>query len=114
MRAKSRIEPGLGDLAGHGNSAAAVFLNVYRDLRVVNNVILAQLRLDGPFRFTATEASYSNITDQGHRDISVGAHAGVPGKIRRPIHCDLHFIPRTEDECRGIGFNTGCFFWGRD
>ena len=102
----------LGDLAGHGNSAARVFLNVYRDLRVVNNVILLQLSFDGRLRFTATEAGHSNITDERHRDVSVGAHASVPGKIRRAVHCDLDLISGTDDECGKIGRRSGLLFWG--
>jgi len=63
VRAKTGIEPGPRDLASNRNSAAAVFLGVYRHVWVVNNVILARLSLDGRFRFTAAEASHSDITN---------------------------------------------------
>src|ERR1700733_14462864 len=99
MGPQSRIDTGPGDLAGHRNSAAVVFLDIYRDVRLVNNVILLQLSFDGRLRFTAAEASYSNITDQRYRDVSIGAHASTPGKIRRAVHCDLYLISGTDDEC---------------
>src|ERR1700733_145171 len=110
MGPQSRIDTGPSDLAGHRNSAAVVFLDVYRDVRLVNNVILLQLSLDGRLRFATAEASHSNITDQRHRDVAIGAHASALRKIGRAIHCDLYFISGTDDECGGIGRRRGCLF----
>jgi hypothetical protein len=87
--ANSGIETGLGNLAGYGNSAAGVFLKIYRDVRVVHNVRLAQLSLDSPFRLAATEASDSNIADKRQGDVSICAHTGVPREVRCAVYSDL-------------------------
>src|SRR6266571_7021801 len=100
MRTNGGVDPGLGDFAGDRDSATRVFLDVYGDLRIVKNVVPAQLGCDRRFSFAATEASQSNMTNQRHRDVSAAAHPTVLGKIRRTIHRDFDFITRSDDEGR--------------
>src|SRR5437660_9940068 len=99
MRTNGGVDPGLGDFAGHRDSATRVFLDVYGDLRIVKNVVPAQLGCDRSLSFAATEASQSNMTNQRHRDVSTSVHPTAMGKIMRAIQPDLDFISRVCDEC---------------
>src|SRR5215469_10552210 len=87
--AQNRIEAGLGDLAGNGNSTADVFLNKQRDLRIVENTVLPQLALNGSFGFATREPADVHTTDQRHRDAPTHADPSVFRKIRGAIDRNL-------------------------